>query len=108
VAETILKAVLDAVAAAFIEKASADESMLASEGCADKAVSTGDEHAPAGDHTATEAAATKSTVEATAAKPAVHATAALCHGWRCHDACRRHRGRGKATEQFGLHDTDPS
>ena len=80
------------------------ENMLAGEGRADKAVSTGDEHAPAGDHAATETAATEPTVEAAA----VHATAALCHGWRCHDDCRRHRGRGEATEQFGLHDTDPS
>ena len=49
VAETIIKA----VAAVLIEKTSIDESMPASEGCADKAVSTGDEHAPAGGHAAT-------------------------------------------------------
>jgi hypothetical protein len=61
VAETILKAilkavatalntVLNAVAAALIEKASIDESMPAGEGCADKAVSTWYEHAPASEH----------------------------------------------------------
>jgi hypothetical protein len=29
------------------------------------------------------------------------------HGGRCHGDCRRHYGRGKAPEQFGLHDSDP-
>jgi hypothetical protein len=109
VAETILKA----LAAALIEKTSIDEGMPTGEVCADKAVSTGDERAPAGDQAATETAATKSTVEATAAEPAVEATAAepaaaAERQGRCrHYDCRRHYRRGKAPDQFGLHDIDP-
>jgi hypothetical protein len=39
-----------------------------------------------------------------AAEPAA---AAERHGGRCHDDKCRHRGRGKAPEQFGPHDSDP-
>jgi hypothetical protein len=48
-------------------------------------------------------AATTDTMTA-AAEPAA---AAERHGWRCHDDCRRHRGRGSAPEQFGIHDSGP-
>jgi hypothetical protein len=61
VAETVLKA----VAAALIEKTSIDEGMPAGGGCTDKAVSTGDEDAPARKHATIEAAidATKAAIE---------------------------------------------
>ena len=52
-------------------------------------------------------------MHSTAAEPTVETAAAEStavaerHGWRRHDDRRRHRGRGKATGQFGLHDSDP-
>jgi hypothetical protein len=46
-----------------------------------------------------EATATKSTVETAEPTAAVEG-----HGWRCHGDCRRHYGRGKAPEQFSLHE----
>ena len=49
-AETILNAVLNAVAAALIEKMSIDENMPAGGRGADKAVSTWDEYLPASEH----------------------------------------------------------
>jgi hypothetical protein len=89
---------------------SVDENMLAGEGCTGKAVSPGDEYTPAGDHATAKAAATEPAapeMHSATAETAVRATAALCHGWRCHDDYRRHRGRRKAPEQFRLHDSDP-
>jgi hypothetical protein len=121
VAETILKP----VAASPIEKTSIDEGMPAGRGCADNAVSTGDEHAPAGDHAATEGTATESAVESTATEPAVESTAtepavestatkstvestatepaaasepATRHRWRCHDDRCSEQGRADTTE----------
>jgi hypothetical protein len=89
VAETILKAilkavatalntVLNAVAAALIEKASIDESMPAGEGCADKAVSTWYEHAPASEH-ATSGHAAAPAHHGVAAHAAHHVAAATHH-----------------------------
>jgi hypothetical protein len=113
VAETILKAIFDAVAAtlksvlntvaaALVEKTPVDESRPTGQGCADKAVSTGDKHAPAGDHAATEAAAemrpsepNSTEMHATTGEPTVHATesnaAVKRHGRRRHDDCRCHK-----------------
>jgi hypothetical protein len=110
---SVAEAILKAVAAALTEETSIDEGMPGGEGGADKAVWTWDECAPAGDHAATESATTEPTVEVPATKSTVEATAAESaaaaerHGWRCHEECRHHRGRGKATEQFGIHASDP-
>jgi hypothetical protein len=76
--------------------------MPAGEGCADKAVSTGDEHAPAGEHAAS--GHTAAEMHATSGHAAA---AAERRGWRCHDDCRRHHGRDNVTEKRGFHDSDP-
>jgi len=91
------------------------------EGCADKAISPGDEHAPAGDHASAETTATEmhsTTTEAAAAemhsataKPAVHATesttATECHGWVWKGNCRSEHSRGEAPNDSAIHDSDP-
>src|SRR5580704_18181991 len=101
-AEPILKAVLKAVAAAFIEKTSIDESLPAGEGRAGKAVSTWYEHASAGEHATSGHAAAE--MHATSGHTAA---GVLRQGWRRNGNCRSKHGRGEAAEEFAFHDADP-
>src|SRR5580693_8815160 len=98
-AEPILKAVLKAVAAAFIEKTSIDESLPAGEGRAGKAVSTWYEHASAGEHaTSGHAAAEMHASSRNSAGGVVR------QGWPPNGKFRFKHGRGEAAEEFAFHD----
>jgi hypothetical protein len=96
----------------------------AGEGRAGKAVSTWDEHAPAGEHaTSGHAAAEMHAITGHApaemhaatghAAAEMHATSGhtaagvLRQGWRRNGNCRSKHGRGEAAEEFAFHDADP-